>query len=207
MRLRSLLVLSYAAVATALTNVGFGGKRDSYKHFQDLDLGLDCDSDRLSAVAIAFVLGAQNLAAIPGGAPNLALARLAGWEYWLRGDPNTRGCFIQSCATPCRRRNCERTRAVQPLAAWSDPNPKGMVCIIPSSFITIWGTLWYHNWPATMPGGGAEVPDAFESDPRVRHRRVIRHLHRYVNNDINNPGTSGLPGNGIARRRRLCTHK
>ena len=88
MRLLSKLVLSYAAVATALTNVGFGGKRGSYKHFQELDLGLDCDSDRHGAVAIAFVLGAQNLAAIPGGAPNLALARLAGWEYWLRGDPN-----------------------------------------------------------------------------------------------------------------------
>ncbi|CAH0366592.1 unnamed protein product [Pelagomonas calceolata] len=131
MRLLSKLVLSYAAVATALTNVGFGGKRKSYKHLQELDLGLDCDSHRLGAVAIAFVLGAQNLAAIPGGAPNLALARLAGWEYWLRGD------------------------------AWSDPNPKGMVCIIPSSFIAIWSTLWY------------------------------------VNNDINNPGTSGLPGNGI----------
>ena len=114
MRLLSLLGLSYAAVATALTNVGFGGKRGSNKHFQDLDLGLDCDSDRLGAVAIAFVLGAQNLAAIPGGAPNLALARLAGWEYWLRGDGNSRGCFIQSCATPCRRRNRERTRAVHP---------------------------------------------------------------------------------------------
>ena len=38
MRLRSLLGLSYAAVATALTNVGFGGKRGSYKHFQGLDL-------------------------------------------------------------------------------------------------------------------------------------------------------------------------
>ena len=38
MRLRSLLGLSYAAVATALTNVGFGGKRGSNKHFQDLDL-------------------------------------------------------------------------------------------------------------------------------------------------------------------------
>ena len=61
-----------------------------------------------------------------------------------------------------------------PLAAWSDPNPKGMVCIIPSSFIAIWGTLWYQNWPATMPGGGAEVPGAFESDPRIRHRRDIR---------------------------------
>ena len=38
MRLLSKLVLSYAAVATALTNVGFGGKRGSNKHFQDLDL-------------------------------------------------------------------------------------------------------------------------------------------------------------------------
>ena len=38
MRLLSLLGLSYAAVATALTNVGFGGKRGSYKHFQGLDL-------------------------------------------------------------------------------------------------------------------------------------------------------------------------
>ena len=47
MRVRSLLAFSYAAVATALTNAGFGGKRESYKHFQDLDLGLDCDSDRL----------------------------------------------------------------------------------------------------------------------------------------------------------------
>ena len=89
MRLLSLLVLSYAAVATALTNVGFGGKRGSTKHFQGLDLELDRDSDRSGAVAIAFILGAQNLAAIPGGAPNLALARLAGWEYWLRGDGNS----------------------------------------------------------------------------------------------------------------------
>ena len=38
MRLLSFLVLSYAAVATALTNVGFGGKRGSTKHFQGLDL-------------------------------------------------------------------------------------------------------------------------------------------------------------------------
>ena len=96
MRLLSFLGLSYAAVATALTNVGFGGKRGSTKHFQGLDLELDRDSDRSGAVAIAFILGAQNLAAIPGGAPNLALARLAGWEYWLRGDGNSRGCFIQS---------------------------------------------------------------------------------------------------------------
>ena len=51
MRLLSFLGLSYAAVATALTNVGFGGKRGSNKHFQDLDLGLDCDSDRCGAVA------------------------------------------------------------------------------------------------------------------------------------------------------------
>ncbi len=51
MRLLSKLVLSYAAVATALTNVGFGGKRESYKHLQELDLGLDRDSDRRGAVA------------------------------------------------------------------------------------------------------------------------------------------------------------
>ena len=36
MRLLSFLGLSYAAVATALTNVGFGGKRESYKHLQEL---------------------------------------------------------------------------------------------------------------------------------------------------------------------------
>ena len=108
MRLRSLLGLSYAAVATALTNVGFGGKRESYKHLQELDLGLDCDSDRHGAVAIAFVLGAQNLAAIPGGAPNLALARLAGWEYWLRGDGNSRGSARAQrprCRAPTVRRS------------------------------------------------------------------------------------------------------
>ena len=105
MRLLSKLVLSYAAVATALTNVGFGGKRESYKHLQELDLGLDCDSHRLGAVAIAFVLGAQNLAAIPGGAPNLALARLAGWEYWLRGDGNSR----YSRASPSTSRTARTT--------------------------------------------------------------------------------------------------
>ena len=107
MRLLSLLGLSYAAVATALTNVGFGGKRESYKHLQELDLGLDCDSHRLRAVAIAFVLGAQNLAAIPGGAPNLALARLAGWEYWLRGEGNffPRRSRRSRCRAPTARRS------------------------------------------------------------------------------------------------------
>ena len=84
MRLLSFLGLSYAAVATALTNVGFGGKRGSTKHYQGLDLELDRDSDRRGAVGVAFILGAQKLAAPLGGAPNLALARLAGWEYWLQ---------------------------------------------------------------------------------------------------------------------------
>ena len=92
MRLLSRLVLSCAAVATALTNVGFGGKRGSYKHFQGLDLELDRDSDRRGAVRLILTCVAKYL---PNRAHDIAFTKRVGSAEPIRvGSAFTRERFV-----------------------------------------------------------------------------------------------------------------
>ena len=75
-----------------MTNVGFGGKRGSYKHFQGLDLELDRDSDRRGAVRLILTCVAKYL---PNRAHDIAFTKRVGSAEPIRvGSAFTRERFV-----------------------------------------------------------------------------------------------------------------
>ena len=81
--------------------------------------------------------------------PNFVTFRTGGLECLYAVDANPiNGCPMLSSAPPrCREGPEVSFSRAAPLAAWVDPPNKGLMCIVPSGMILVFGPQWDQIWP------------------------------------------------------------